>query len=53
MASGRTVGRNRFPSRVKEVRLPQNISLLLLGGADAKKGEASKAIISNQFQDGL
>lgn len=41
------------PSGMKGVRLPQNISLSLLGGAEAKSGEVSKAIISSQFQDGL
>lgn len=39
-----------FPSGVKGVRLPQNITLLLLG---AKRDEVSKAIINSQFQDGL
>lgn len=35
---------------VKGVRLPQNISLLLLGGSDVKRGEVSK---SSEFQGGL
>lgn len=44
---------HHFPSGVKGVRLPQNISCYCLMVRVQKRGEVSKAIISSRFQDGL